>query len=408
MYKTHTHCRACGEQLNLVGADFGITPLVNAFRKPIEEQAGYAPLKIMLCEKCWLPQLSVVVNPHLLYDNYPYAHSTTETLVRHIGILAEILHTHRPALGRVLEVGSNDGLLLEKLKALKDVEAVVGIDPAGDLVRIARDRGVPTFCGLFGHPIVTWISDTHLPFNVVLARHVFAHMDNWRETLSLMDRLTTEDAIVAIEVQYAPDLLEHVEWDQVYHEHLSYVTLTGLDAACEGTAFRIQDAVRVAYNGGSAVIILRKRSWPEKPTVAVRTMMNLEPRKTETWFDFENKARHAIATLKSEVSWRNLGGQLVAGYGAPAKCTNWVHACGFTSKDLPFVVDAAPMKQGKLVPGSDIPVVGRDEIERVKPLAMVLFAWNFEEEILKKEAAYIGGGGVFIVPIPTSHTVPSG
>lgn len=407
MYKPHTHCRACGEKLNLVGVDFGTTPLVNAFRKPIEEQAGYAPLKIMLCEKCWLPQLSVVVNPHLLYDNYPFAHSTTQTLVRHISLLTGILHIHRPELGRVLEIGSNDGLLLEKLKGLPDVEAVVGIDPAEDLVRIARDRGVPTFCGLFAQPMVTWVADTQLGFNVVLARHVFAHMDNWRETLQGMDRLTTEDAIVAIEVQYAPDLLEHVEWDMVYHEHLSYVTLTGLAGACEGTPFYIQDAVRVDYLGGSVVVILRKRSRFGNPNVAVRTMMDLEPREVETWFDFGNKARHAIATLKVEVAWHNSGGRVVAGYGAPAKCTNWVHACGFTSKDIPFVVDSAPMKQGKLVPGSDIPVVGRDEIDRVKPNAMVLFAWNFEEEILKKEAAYIAGGGKFIVPLPESHTVPS-
>jgi novobiocin biosynthesis protein NovU/D-mycarose 3-C-methyltransferase len=406
MYKLHTHCRACGEELSTVGADFGITPLVNAFRAPGEEQAGYAPLKIMVCDQCWLPQLSVVVDPHLLYDNYPYVHSTMDTLVRHIGILTQILHSHRPELGRVLEIGSNDGLLLEKLKALPDVTAVMGVDPAKNLVRASEIRGVTTFCELFNSRLAAWIVHTHLQFDVVLARHVFAHLDDWDDVLAGFDLLTRPDAIVAIEVQYAPDLLEHVEWDQVYHEHLSYVTLTGLAAALQKTAFRIQDAVRVDYNGGSVVVILRKCGFPSQPTLAVSTMMDHEPKEIDSWFDFDNKTHHAIASLKEELVWQRLGGRVVAGYGAPAKCANWIHACGFTRKDIPFVTDSSSLKQGKLVPGSDIPVVAPSEFVNRKPDAMVLFAWNFEAEILKKETAYTAAGGHFIIPLPKAHLVP--
>lgn len=407
MFRYHTKCRACGSSTSLREvADFGLTPLVNSFKARDEIQTGYAPLKILLCEECWLPQLSVVVDPHILYDHYTYAHSTTSTLRHHFGILADILHDQRPSLGRILEIGSNDGLLLEYLRTKPDVDFVMGVDPAANLAEVAILKGIQTRIALFGTEVAEHLHEYFKPFDVVLARHVFAHTDNWKDVLDGIATITHNQSIVALEVQYAPDLLERVEWDQVYHEHLSYVTLTGLAAALANTYWRLHDVVRVDYNGGSVVIILRHVESGIAPSPRVLEMISKEPRGLTPWYDFHKKASTLIQKLSDEVRWRAVSGIRVGGYGAPAKATNWVHQCNLSHRELIFITDSAPLKQGKLVPGSDIEIVAPEMMKTAKPDCMVMFAWNFESEILRKEADFINGGGKFIVPLPTIRIVP--
>lgn len=406
MYKRHTLCRACGSSNLVLAADFGVTPLVNAFVPPDAEQAGYAPLQIMLCEECWLPQLSVVVNPHILYDNYPYAHSTTETLQRHFVILEGLLRKHRPDLGCVLEIGSNDGLLLDFLRKLPGVTGVYGVDAAADLVIACWNRGIRAYAGLFDSRMARDVLESEGTFDIILARHVFAHIDDWKDVIAGFADLTTSESIVVLEVQYAPDLLANTEWDQVYHEHLSYVTIGGLARALEYTPFHIHDVHRVEYNGGSVVIVLRRNSSKKLVSPVVQEMIQAEPSSPALWEAFLERTFNLQDELWEVVFNLCRQGKKVGGYGAPAKCTNWIHACEFTKKEIAFVTDASPLKQGKLVPGSDIPVVSPDAIATEKPDAMILFAWNFEKEIVAKEKDFLDHGGRFIVPLPELHCIP--
>ena len=400
MYHTHTFCRACGLSTTMVKvADFGPTPLVNDFRNDADAAAGYAPLEIVVCTHCWLPQLSVVVDPDILYSHYAYQHSPGATLTKHFDELIQFLHQERPTLGNVLEFGSNDGLLLETLRVLPDVGTVLGIDPAGHLCAAANRRGVPTITGMFGTATAHEAIVTYGKFDVVLGRNVFAHVDDWLDLLRGANAVTNDDAIVCIEVQYSPKLLENCEWDQVYHEHLSYLNFSALSALCARTNFYIKSYQMSPFHGGSILVVLRKK--PQREAMALPD----EVHGLTQWHDFRKRADVLIGEVRELVTWHARRGCLIAGYGAAAKATNWINACKFTRQDIAYVVDSAPFKQGKLVPGSDIRVVASDAIAP-RPDYMIMFAWNYEEEILEKEQAYLEAGGKFIVPMPALHMVP--
>jgi len=280
------------------------------------------------------------------------------------------------------------------------------VDPAQNLAEIAMNRGVKTHVGLFGLDTAKEILKTEEQFDTVIARHVFAHIDNWLDVMDGLSAITTFNATIAIEVQYAPALLAGVEWDQIYHEHLSYVNLHGLVALLTRTAFHLHDVRMSKIHGGSLIAILKKNGTATTPLPSVLDMIGKEDTGIKQWNTFSSRVSSLIETTKREVGWRAVSGCTVAGYGAPAKATNWVNACKFTHRELAFITDTTPFKQGRLVPGSDILVEPPSVIPTRKPEFMVLFAWNFKEEILKKEADYIAHGGKFLIPLPHFHVVP--
>lgn len=406
MYKPHTHCRACGyaapgpggtkspthEQL-LTVFDLGVQPMANDFAHDGEERAGHAPLKVLFCPRCSLAQLSVVVRPEELYRNYRYVTSNSDMMRTHFArLIADI--KEETSKKDVLEIGSNDGNLLRVMQAQGFV--VSGIDPAENLA--PHDEDITTHVGFFGTVSARCLAT----YDIVIARHVFCHIPDWQDFMEALKFVTRPSGIVCIEVPYVGDLLTGCEFDTIYHEHLSYLSIKAMQALLEKSAFRLHRIIRYPIHGGALLLILRHKESPLMPDPSVEVQENFT---AESWREFSVEARAQIDRLRASVDTLVAQGNSVAGLGASAKSTVWVNACGFTRKQIRFIADSTPQKQFTFSPGSDIPIVDEGAIWRELPDYVVMWAWNYRDEILAKFAAPRDKGVKFIIPVPKISVV---
>lgn len=416
MYKLHTSCRACGyaepsgppgikaeptgEQLIEV-FDLGLQPLANDFCADDQEHAGFFPLKVLMCPRCKLAQLSVTVSPRVLYANYNYVTAQGSTMREHFSSLWHSIKDRQPDCVNVLEIGSNDGTFLSFLKK-SGAEHVLGIDPAESLTRMAHEKGVMTICGLFDEATANTAAQAMPQVDAVIARHVFCHIDDWRDFVKTLDLICQKDTIVCIEVPYVMDLLRNVQFDTIYHEHLSLLNIGALQALLRNTVFKLDHIQHFPIHGGAIAIYLRRRDHNENADDSVEWYLDQENRRlnVETWREFTDHAQNNIFFLRDKVSHLVGEGKTVCGFGASAKSTVWINACKFTRKELKFITDTTPQKLWKLSPGSDICVVDEGALLRELPDYAVMFAWNFKNEILQKNSLYLQKGGSFIIPVP--------
>lgn len=420
MYKNHSRCRACnyGPKLGAEGIkagpdtqqlvpvfDLGIQPLANDFVGPTEDHSGYAPLKVLCCPRCGLGQLSVVVNPSVLYSHYLYVTSQSDTMRQHFDALYTTLSEQGP-LGSLLEIGSNDGALLRHF-ADKWVKGL-GIDPAENLAEEACNRKVPTIVDNFNRDSSHRANSIRPEgFDVILARHVFCHVDNWKEFVDCLAIPSHKDTIVAIEVPYAKDLLDRGEFDTIYHEHLSYLTIRSVVALLKDSPFNLYRIVRYPIHGGAILLMLTRKDSGlyREPHPSVATMLAEENITPESWEPFTTKAHTNINVLKDFVAAQRHAGKRVVGFGASAKSTVFVNACKFTRRDIAFITDTTQGKLWKLSPGTDIPIVDEGAILRELPDYAICFAWNFREFILKNNETARSHGVKFVFPIPSLEIV---
>jgi len=396
MFKFHTICRACSNPDLKPVFSLGVQPLANSFRTKNEEQTGFAPLEVLWCPVCSLAQLSVVVSPEILYSkNYPYITSRSETMQRHFESLWRSIRGQCQAES-VVEIGSNDGYFLQFCKQ-HGAEAVLGIDPAQNLQPDHAESGVISVCGMFDETS-TAIARTAMPsVSVIVARHVFCHANDWSGFIRNLDTLSNRDTLVAIEVPYLVDTLARVEFDQMYAEHLSYLSIKAMTALLEHSTFRLQKVMRFPIHGGSIVLFLRRKDHPSEPDPSVQEFLNAETITLDTWRTFSETAHERIKRLSGLVKMA-LASSKIVGFGASAKSTVWISACEFTSRDILFIVDETPQKQGKCSPGTDIPIVPESELTPAKANYAINFAWNFSEIIIAKNQKFIDGGGAFLNP----------
>lgn len=413
MYLARTQCRACGFARPADGTkspnkeklvpvfDLGVQPLANDFCSPNEEQAGYAPLKVMFCPNCTLGQLSVEVKPEILYRRYSYVTSNSDTMLRHFGSIAHLLAGQTPGK-RMLEIGSNDGRMLSFFQ--KQGYTVQGIDPAANLAETAKQQLIPTVVGMFNEETAKEATQDG-PFDAVLARHVFCHVKDWQDFIRCLALVTHKDSVVAIEAPYACDMLERGEFDTIYHEHTSYMTVRAMQALLEHLPFKLHRLQHFPIHGGAMMLLLRREDYGRDPDNSVAYHLKKEKADLETWGRFSQLAHANLAALKGFVASQRAVNKRVVGFGASAKCTVWVNACGFTRNDMEFVTDNTPGKQYKLVPGSDIPIVDEGALLRELPDYAVCCAWNYRLEILEKNALARSKGVKFIFPIPHLEVV---
>lgn len=412
MFIEHRHCRACGygkspnapgikviphdEKLKMV-FDLGLHPLANDFRGDGEARSGFAPLQVMLCPACSLAQLSVTVNPNVLYSKYSYVTSKSDMMRHHFDSLWSWL-LEGGDVKSLVEIGSNDGDLLG-FACSKGVSAV-GIDPAENLVKIAREKhpSATSICGLFGMETAEMAKQACPSPDVILARHVFCHIDDWASFFKAIDLLAEKETRVVIEVPYAGKMLANLEFDTIYHEHLSYMTFKGMEAALGSTPFRIHDIKSYPIHGGVVAIILRRRDSSATPISDAVRMVESESLGDKEWDVFVNNSMELIQELRHKVQDYADAGHTVCGFGASAKSTVWMRMCGFDRRTIKFITDTTPQKQGKFSPGTDVPIVDQGALLRELPNYAVVFAWNYLEEILKLNKRYTDLGGKFLVP----------
>lgn len=418
MFKPHNYCRACGYvfpgaqgiksdvQEKLIPVfDLGLQPLANDFAGPEEPRAGFAPLKVLFCPRCNLAQLSVVVDPFVLYSYYFYVTSPSMTMLNHFNHLTDSLSEEQP-FSSALEVGSNDGTFLKYLQ-IKDV-TVAGIDPAENLARNAIQKGVPTVTGTLSRRTAEEaLRVVPKGFDLILARHVFCHVDDWREFIDSLAIASHRETLVAIEVPYVLDLLSRGEFDTIYHEHLSYLSLQSVMAVLQDSAWKLTKVLRFPVHGGAIVLLLRRKDFEARPDPGLDTLVEAERKaiSVDSWKEFASRAYTNMTALKSFVLDARQHGKRVVGMGASAKSTVWVNACGFNRQDIGFITDTTTQKLWKLSPGSDIPIVDEGAILRELPDYVVCFCWNYRQEVLAKNQAARSKGVKFVFPVPDLEVV---
>ena len=397
-------CRACGSTRLEAILDLGSTALANDFLAADEAAAydHYHPLRLRLCRDCSLVQLADVVDPEVLYRNYAYVTSSSKTMDAHLGAQAREVLAAAPGAKKVLEIASNTGEYLQKFKALGC--EVLGVEPAANIAEIAQRQGIATRVEFFNAHTAPAIRASWGAPDVVLGRHVFAHIDDLKGLLSGLDAIAHPRTLIGFEVPYLADFLEKTEFDTIYHEHLSYVPVRAVEALLRGSPFQIERVVHYPIHGGSILFQLRRRAAGvpvhESVAAALKREADLRLDDPRTWEGFAQRVAKIRRDLPVLIRSLKKQGKRVIGYGASAKGNTLLNTSGLGAEDLDYIIDNTPFKQGKLAPGSWIPVRPPEALLDDQPDYALLLAWNFAAEIVGREVEYQQHGGRFILPIP--------
>ena len=414
MISERKKCRACGSSRLALVLDLGETALANDFLES-HEIRGHSrtfPLRLLLCPDCSLVQLADVVDPKVLFSRYAYVTSTSRTMDEHLAQLSDDLlsacdFASNVGSVKVLEFGSNTGNLLKQFQTRGC--AVLGVEPAANISILAEKDGVPTRTDFFGERSAREIASTWGKADLIIGRHVFAHIDDWQGMVRAFHLMTHEHSVIALEVPYLVDFFERVQFDTVYHEHLSYVSTRAMEALLAGSPLMLHQLMRYPIHGGSIVFLLRQRSTKRNPHPSVQEALVREEEiglsHAGCWHEFSNRVNHVRSTLPALIRDLRSQGKCVIGYGASAKGNTLLNCCGLTADDLDYIIDNTPFKQGKLAPGSEIPIRPPQALLAGRPDFALLLAWNFADEIISREEEYQRRGGRFIIPIPTPRVV---
>jgi hypothetical protein len=377
--------------------------LANCFLRDPSGFTGEAfyPLDVYFCQDCSLVQLLDVIDPEVLFRDYIYVTGTSETMAAHNARYAEtvsgLLDLVKADL--VVEVASNDGSLLRQFQ--NTGVRTLGVEPARNLANTARARGVETVEWFFNSDAAARVRDSHGPAKAVVANNVLAHVDNTHDFLQGARDLLAENGLAIFEVPYLGELLDRLEYDTIYHEHLCYFSVMALRKLCEAAGLAIARIDRVSVHGGS----LRVYAGLSREHDAA--VFEWEERERQSGLDrLSTYERFAIAvenhrhSLRGFLSDLRSRGRSLAAYGAPAKGNTLLNYCGIDAGTISFTVDRNERKIGRFTPGAHLPVRPVSALLEDRPDAVLILAWNFSQEIMRQQEAYRLQGGRFITPLP--------
>jgi len=362
----------------------------------------FYPLDVYYCPKCGLVQLRDVVSPKILFKDYVYLTGMSQTMKQHFGQLAgEVVNNFNLSQDDlVIDIGSNDGTLLKGFKQLGI--KTLGIEPATNIALVAEREGIETINDFFSLNVANNIIERKSHAKAIIGTNVFAHINDLDGILKAVNILLARDGIFVIEVPYLVDLLSKTEFDTIYHEHLSYFSLRPLVTLFKRFNMELFDVKRVPVHGGSIRCYVRRS--PSKVENSVYKLLVLEEdlrlNVFNAYLEFSAKVKNIKLQLTSLLKKSKENGSRIVGYGAAAKGNVLLNYCKIRTDILDYIVDNTPFKQGLYTPGMHIPVVPPDRLLRDEPDFVLLLAWNYLDEILKKEQKYRELGGKFIVPIP--------
>lgn len=402
-------CRICGSSGLYRFLDLGSTPLANSFLKTADVKGEHSyPLNVLFCEECGLVQLGYIVPPEQLFCDYIYFSSTSDTMRAHFASLAaEVLERFAGKGSLVVEVASNDGVLLKNMLG-KGVR-ILGVEPATNIAAVANKAGVETLNEFFNSKTAAEIAKTRGRAKAVLANNVFAHIPDLHDFLKGLDALLDKDGVAIIEVPYLADMYEKREFDTIYHEHLAYFSIKPLVYLFGAYAMEIFDVKRVPVHGGTIRAYVQRKGAGNKATGEVGKLLALEKKMGLHSKEAYDKFARDVESLRDELLGllnRLRGeGKRVAGYGAPAKGNTLLNYFHIGRGLLEYTVDKSPYKVGLFTPGTRLPVYDVSRIESDRPDYLLILAWNFSDEIIRQQSSYAKSGGRFIIPVPSPKIV---
>ncbi len=409
-------CRSCRHSAPQPVLTLGEMPLANRLitEAQLHEPEPAYPLDLVFCSRCTLLQITETVPPESLFREYVYFSSFSDTMLRHVKELVTHLIASRglDEASLVVEVGSNDGYLLQYYKQVGI--PVLGIEPAGNVARVAQEeRGIPTLMEFFGEALGRRLSDEGRRANVLHAHNVLAHVADLNGFVKGIRWLLGDGGVAVIEVPYVKDLIDRCEFDTIYHEHLCYFSLTALSQLFRRHALVIADVERVPVHGGSLRLFVRggdqKDGTENGSSLRVRRLMAEEAEwgvdRADVYRGFAQRVERLKLSLRSLLRELKHTQKRLAGYGASAKGAILLNYCGIDRGMLDFVVDRSAYKQGHYMPGVHLPIYSPERLLEAMPDYVLLLIWNLAEEILEQQAEYRQRGGRFIIPIPDLRVV---
>lgn len=405
-------CRICHGRNLTKFLDLGFTPLADDFLPPdrLHDPEVYYPLEVFICNDCSLVQLGYVVPPQILFQrNYPYVSSTTKTGREHFYSLAKEVRL-RFCLGSndlVIDIGSNVGVLLQGFKE-QGVNNVLGIEPAENICEIARQAGIETISEFLSEELALKVVRTKGKAKIVTGTNVVAHMHDHHAMVRTLDVLLAEKGVFIFEAPYLAHLLENLEYDTIYHEHLSYLSVNPVTRLFNLFGMEVFDAKEVSIHGGSLrYLVARKGNYPISHRV--NTLIDLENKKKINDVDRLMEFAKATQNNREELTWllRKIKreGKRIVGVSAPAKGMTLLNYCRIGPDILDFITEKSPLKIGKYTPGTHIPIFADCQLTKTMPDFALLLAWNFSDEIMANLRDYREAGGKFIIPIPRPRIV---
>jgi len=382
-------------------------PLANALltKEQLNQPEETYPLELVFCPSCTLVQITETVPPEKLFREYPYFSSFSDTMLNHSQELARRMISERRLNGHslVLEVASNDGYLLQYYKERSI--PVLGIEPAANVARVAqKERGIPTITEFFNAALARQIRDGGQRADVIHAHNVLGHVANLNEFVQGIQLLLKDEGVAIIEVPYVQEMIDRVEFDTIYHEHLCYFSLKALDNLFRRHALMVQDVELIPIHGGSVRLSLAKTSGAHRISSRVSDLLIQESNRGMDRLDFYRGFHRKVNELKGSLRRLLLelkgGGKCLAAYGAAAKGTTLLNYFGLGQDILDFVVDRSTHKQGRYMPGVHLLIYSPGELLNTMPDYVLLLTWNFTEEILAQQTEYRRLGGHFIIPVP--------
>lgn len=393
-------CRLCGSSdLDLI-LDLGTQPPANSLRISCEQVLEAIPLTICRCQKCTTVQLTETVAPEYLFRDYVWVTGTSQTARNYSQTFCEYVEQRcdRTPLF-VVEVASNDGTFLQRFR--EHGHRVLGVDPAQNLARLAEAAGIPTMPEFFGLEIGRRLTQLHGHADVVIARNVLPHVPDPNDVVAGIAHCLKNDGVGAIEFHWVDKILSELHYDSIYHEHFFYHSLHSIDQLLRRHRLVLFDVTESPISGGSLVAYFSKT--PRQVSSALTEKLALEEERglatLEAWREFAVRSLEHRLRLKEMIETEIKAGKRIVGYGASARSSTLLNFCGIDYRHLVCIADQSPLKHDRYTPGTDVLIVSPESALAEHPDTILLLAWNFKDEILKR-LTDIGFHGNVIVPLP--------
>jgi SAM-dependent methyltransferase len=403
-------CRSCGGTHGALVLDLGLQPLANNLLRAedLAKPEPKFPLRVAVCQSCWLLQILELVPPVQLFSEYLYFSSFSDALLRHARAAVEkhIAECGLNSQSHVVEIASNDGYLLQNFVVAKI--PCLGIEPAANIAKVAREKGIETLVEFFGQSLAQKLAAEKKSADLILGNNVFAHAPDTNDFVAGLKTLLKPQGRIVLEFPYGVDLIEHSEFDTIYHEHVFYFTLTALQPLFARHGLDIFRVEHLSIHGGS-LRLFAGHAGAHGVEVSVNNRLADEKSKgVGSLAYYEDFAANVLAikrSLRELLAQLKQQGKTMAAYGASAKGSTLLNFFELGKETLDFVADRSTYKQGRLTPGTHIPILPPEALLEKRPDFTLLLTWNFADEILAQQKAYRDGGGKFIMPIPQVKVV---